>query len=119
MDSYVAFYSNDFSGIIRFMLIYYRGAYQLTLPDMMKTRYYNEDYSFNEVEETKLPTVGDIIEYDADILARGFFNPLLYLFFEYFILKYNTDSYDEMIDDLTDDVMRHIKFFFEMIRKRF
>lgn len=58
-----------------------------------------------------------IIDYDPNILAREFFNHCIYLFFECFVVNYDENSYELLIDELNEKVSDHIKFIFDMVGK--
>lgn len=58
---------------------------------------------------------GVIKKYDPKILAREYFSFALYLFFEYYILKYDT-NYSSFMDMAYKKMMDHTKFILESIK---
>ncbi|MBD3215994.1 MAG: TetR family transcriptional regulator [Candidatus Lokiarchaeota archaeon] len=59
-----------------------------------------------------------IIDYEANHLAKEFFNYFLYLFFETFLLNYDESNFDLLIDKLKQKISRHIEFMFDMIGEK-
>ncbi len=60
--------------------------------------------------------LGYIREYDTRLLAREFFNYCLYIFFEYFFLRYEDETYDTFVDSIMDNLSDHIRFMFEKVK---
>lgn len=60
---------------------------------------------------------GLIKEYDPKILAREYFSFALYLYFEYFILKYDT-GYDSFMDLACKKMADHAEFMLDSIKIR-
>jgi AcrR family transcriptional regulator len=64
---------------------------------------------------TKMMKKGIIKEYDPKILAREYFSFALYLFFEYYILKYDT-NYSSFMDMAYKKMIDHSNFILESIK---
>ncbi len=75
-------------------------------------------YALSAWEQTfrKMIELGYIREYDPRILAKEFFNYCVYLYFEYFFLRYDEMSFQEFIDSVMNDLDDHIKFMFEALK---
>jgi AcrR family transcriptional regulator len=63
----------------------------------------------------KMMDLGYIQEYDARQLAAEFFYYCIFLFFDYFYLRYDEVTYDEFIDGMIDNLRDHIRFMFEKL----
>jgi len=87
--------------------------------EKIKTFFINEllEYPISQWEKifTKMMKKGVIKEYDPKILAREYFSFALYLFFEYFILKYDT-NYSSFMDMAYKKMMDHSNFILESIK---
>jgi len=87
--------------------------------DKIKKFFVNEllEYPLNQWEKifTKMMKKGLIKEYDPKILAREYFSFALYLFFEYFILKYDT-NYFSFMDMARKKMIDHSNFMLESIK---
>lgn len=68
-----------------------------------------------EIIFAKMMKKGVIKEYDPKILAREYFSFALYLFFEYFILKYDT-NYSSFTDMAYKKMIDHSNFILESIK---
>jgi AcrR family transcriptional regulator len=68
-----------------------------------------------EVIFTKMMEKNLIKKYDPKILAREYFSFAIYLYFEYFILKYDTD-YKSFMDLAWNKMAEHAKFILESIK---
>ena len=68
-----------------------------------------------EIIFTKMMKKGMIKEFDPKILAREYFSFALYLFFEYFILKYDT-NYSSFMDMAYKKMISHSNFILESIK---
>jgi AcrR family transcriptional regulator len=73
------------------------------------------EYPLQAWEQTflKMMDLGYIRQYDARRLAREFFYYCIYLYFDYFFLRYDDVTYDEFIDGMMDNMSDHIRFMFE------
>jgi AcrR family transcriptional regulator len=87
--------------------------------DKIKTFFVNEllESPINEWERifTKMMKKGIIKEYDPRVLAREYFSFALYLFFEYFILKYDT-NYSSFTDMAYKKMIDHTNFILDSIK---
>jgi AcrR family transcriptional regulator len=63
----------------------------------------------------KMMDLGYLRPYDARRLANEFFYYCIYLYFDYFFLRYDELTYDEFIDGMIDNLSDHIKFMFEKV----
>lgn len=87
--------------------------------EQIKTFFVNEllESPINQWENifTKMMKKGVIKEYDPKVLAREYFSFALYLFFEYFILKYDT-NYSSFMDMAYKKMIDHSNFMLESIK---
>ena len=60
--------------------------------------------------------LGYIREYDTRLLAKEFFNYCLYIFFDYFFLRYEDATYESFVDGIMDNLSGHIRFMFEKVK---
>lgn len=85
----------------------------------IKTFFVNQllESPINEWEKifTKMMKKGIIKEYDPRILAREYFSFALYLFFEYFILKYDT-KYSSFTDMAYKKMIDHTNFILDSVK---
>ncbi|HEY3273934.1 MAG TPA: hypothetical protein VGJ92_09240, partial [Methanocella sp.] len=66
----------------------------------------------------KMMDLGYIRQCDAHRLANEFFYYCIYLYFDYFFLRYDEVTYDEFIDSMIDNLSDHIRFMFESVKIR-
>jgi AcrR family transcriptional regulator len=64
----------------------------------------------------KMMDLGYIKESDASMLAAEFFNYCVYLYFNYFIIRYEEASYETLIESMIKDLSRHTRFIFEAVK---
>lgn len=84
--------------------------------NFFKNLYIEPSYAlFSEVFQLMMDK-GLIKEYNPEIISREFFNFSIYLLFEAFILNYDEDSQEQMIDNILNKLYLHIKFIFDMLR---
>ena len=87
--------------------------------EKIKTFFINEllEYPISQWENifTKMMKKGIIKEYDPKILAREYFSFALYLFFEYFILKYDA-NYSSFMDMAYKKMIDHSNFILDSIK---
>ncbi|ADZ08532.1 transcriptional regulator, TetR family [Methanobacterium lacus] len=87
--------------------------------EKIKTFFVNEllESPINEWEKifTKMMKKGIIKEYDPRVLAREYFSFALYLFFEYFILKYDT-KYSSFTDMAYNKMIDHTNFILKTVK---
>ena len=86
------------------------------LKDFFKNQYLEPSYVFWSQLFQKMMDKGLIMKYDSNLLAVEFFNYCIYLLFECFLLDYNEDSYEVLIDNLINKLSNHVKFIFDMVR---
>lgn len=65
----------------------------------------------------KMLELGYIRECDTEVLAREFFYHCIYLFFDYFLISFDEQTYDTFTEKMLDDLKPHIKFVFEAVKK--
>ena len=75
------------------------------------------DFPITAWEQTfkKMMDLGYIRPYDARRLAHEFFYYCIYLYFDYFFLRYDELTYDEFIDGMIDNLSDHITFMLEKV----
>ena len=66
----------------------------------------------------KMMELGYIRECDTRILATEFFYHCIYLYFDYFIIRFEETMYDTFTDDMLKDLAPHIKFIFEAVKPK-
>ncbi len=86
--------------------------------DFFKNQFMEPSYSLWTQVFQKMIEKEYILKFDANLLAKEFFNYCLFLFFECFLVEYNETSYETLIDNLINKLSIHIKFLFDLIRKR-
>jgi AcrR family transcriptional regulator len=64
----------------------------------------------------KMMDLGYIRQSDARRLANEFFYYCIYLYFDYFFLRYDEVTYDEFIDTMIDNLSDHIRFMLETVK---
>lgn len=64
----------------------------------------------------KMMELGYIREYDAGMLAAEFFNYLIFLYFNYFIIRYDEASYAAGVNAMMEDLSKHARFIFEAVK---
>jgi AcrR family transcriptional regulator len=75
-------------------------------------------FAIDSWEQTfrKMMDLGYIREYDPRVLAREFFYYSIYLYFDYFFLRYDEMSFQEFTDGIIDNLSDHIRFMFENVK---
>ncbi|MFX1395784.1 MAG: TetR/AcrR family transcriptional regulator [Promethearchaeota archaeon] len=102
--------------ILRLMCIeLYRNE---TVQDFFKNQYIEPSYELFSYLFQKMMDEGYIMKYDTKLLAIEFFNHCLYLLFECFLINYNENTYDILIDSVIQKLSNHVKFMFDMVTRR-
>jgi AcrR family transcriptional regulator len=84
--------------------------------DFFTKTFIEQSYDIWEQAFRKMMDGGYIEKKDARLLATEFFDPCIFLYLDCFIIRYNEIPYEALIDNTTDRLSRHIKFFFECVR---